>query len=199
MSAREGSAGGLAQRYQTRRVLKTGRRGETLLARDPDTSNLVVIKTATGDFSPEVRAGLAQEVALLQPLGGTAAAAVASGHEPGLVYVVSPFVAGMSLQHRLAAGPLGTGDSLAVARHILRALERAHAAGVLHCHLTPANVVVMVGSTLDEAVLVDFLLAPTSHLAAIFGVFDGGAARYLAPEQAGLIGREVDARADLYS
>lgn len=194
------SGSGLAQRFQTRRVLKTGRRGDTLLARDPDTANLVVIKTAVGDFSPEVRSGLTHEVGVLGGISGRGVGvAMASGHESGLVYVVSPFVAGMSLQHRLAAGPLAITDTLAAARHILAALDRAHTGGILHGHLTPANVIVMVGSTLDEAVLVDFLISPSSYLATTFAAFDGGTARYLAPEQAGLIDRKVDARADLYS
>ncbi len=55
-------------------------------------------------------------------------------------YLVMPYVSGGTLRGRLARGPLGVEESIALARSIASALGRAHALGVVHRDLKPENV-----------------------------------------------------------
>src|SRR5438067_4549883 len=82
---------------------------------------------------------------------------------------------------------------------VLRTVETAHERGVLHRDIKPANVVVDPGSPLRWAVLIDFGLARSGRLDESLRDQAVGTARYIAPEQAGLLDVPVDERADLYS
>jgi serine/threonine-protein kinase len=65
-------------------------------------------------------------------------------------------VEGPTLAERLAAGPLGIGDALPIARQIAEALEAAHEAGIVHRDLKPANIKVRPDDTVK---VLDFGLA----------------------------------------
>ncbi|HEY3115341.1 MAG TPA: AAA family ATPase, partial [Chloroflexota bacterium] len=140
------------------------------------------------------------------------------GDENGQPYIVSQYMAGGSLQsvieqaedHRLALD-----RALEIAAAISRALEHAHAHGVIHRDLKPGNVFLAAGlpakrdtsldpssestpRTLGTAKLGDFGLATAvdrSRLTQAGMVV--GTASYMSPEQA--TGGEVTARSDLYS
>ena len=88
-----------------------------------------------------------------------------------------------------AEGRLPPERAIAVLLQLLRGLGAAHAAGVVHADLKPANVV-LVG---DRVVLVDFGL---SRLEA-GSLSVGGTPAYMAPEQ--LRDERIDARSDLFA
>ncbi|HYU14637.1 MAG TPA: serine/threonine-protein kinase, partial [Candidatus Acidoferrum sp.] len=146
------------------------------------------------------------------------ARAAARVHHPGIVdvtdfgtlrdgrpYLVMELLDGLAL-HEIAAdaGALSALEPLRavrIMRQVGHALGAAHASGVVHRDLTPANVFVMPDGDDERVVLVDFGSASTPE--ADGEVTDGppgvviGTPHYISPEQ--LRGRPGDARSDIYS
>jgi predicted ATPase/signal transduction histidine kinase len=95
--------------------------------------------------------------------------------------------------------PVPTGDLIAVAVRLARAVAEMHRRGVIHRDIAPANIVI---SRDGSPCLVDFALATSvaeirpefTHQSSILGTL-----AYLAPEQTGRTARAVDQRADLYA
>ncbi len=117
------------------------------------------------------------------------------GHAAEGPYYVAELVEGESLAERLQAGPLAPEQARSVAEQLCRALASAHAQGVVHCDVKPANVLL----GLDGSVKVgDFgvarLAAATSQGPS---ATVAGTPRYMSPEQAR--GRPTTAATDVYS
>jgi serine/threonine-protein kinase len=121
----------------------------------------------------------------------------------GSLFLVMEFLAGESLSSAIASGPMPPARALAIMRQILRALEHAHAAGVVHRDLKPENIMLVErDGQVDVVKILDFGIAkvtlPQSSGEALTqaGVIFG-TPEYLSPEQA--LGEAVDARADIYA
>ncbi len=130
------------------------------------------------------------------------------GHMPdGALFLAMEFLAGESLGDVIHAGPVPRERALKIIRQILRGLDHAHAAGVVHRDLKPDNIMLVErdGQT-DVVKILDFGIAkvtapvsgggahgnPLTQAGVIFGTPE-----YLSPEQA--LGEVVDARADIYA
>ena len=121
----------------------------------------------------------------------------------GLLYYVTPFVAGESLRQRLTLhGALPVDDVVRVLREVVDALAFAHALGVVHRDLKPDNILMQHG----HAILADFGIARVVEQATRSDAAGPlteiglavGTPGYMAPEQ--LLGEpDVDGRADLYA
>lgn len=115
----------------------------------------------------------------------------------GLPYLVMPYIAGESLQKRLDdLGPLPLVNILRIGRQIAAGLAAAHAQGLVHRDVKPANILLERG--VDRVTLTDFGLARAVDDATVTrsGVI-AGTPQYMSPEQAR--GDNVDARSDLFS
>ncbi|MBT2448728.1 protein kinase [Streptomyces sp. ISL-43] len=115
----------------------------------------------------------------------------AEGHP----WIVMELVKGGSLHDRLAGGPMPVGDVLRLGLDVLSALRAAHAEGVLHRDVKPANVLLRPDGS---AVLTDFGIAALHGSTALTstGVLIGSP-EYIAPERAR--GEEGLPASDLWS
>lgn len=107
------------------------------------------------------------------------------------IFTVTEHVQGPTLQEVLAARqPLPPEQVLRVANEVLRGLEHIHEAGLLHCELTPSQIILSRGVLIREAGLACLLAGQHTGM-------DKRAYHYTSPEQ--LAGQPPDARSDLYS
>ncbi len=120
-----------------------------------------------------------------------------AGEEDGCLYIAMRYVEGRDLSQILdQEGPLGLGRTLFILDQVASALDTAHAHGLVHRDVKPANVL-LVGNT-DRVYLTDFGVAkPTTSAGMTRTGFFIGTPDYCAPEQ--IEGREIDARTDVYA
>lgn len=115
--------------------------------------------------------------------------------EEGYPWIVMELVAGSSLHERLAAGPMEPAEAAELGRGVLSALRAAHASGIQHRDVKPANVLLR---TDGRPVLTDFGIAAireSTSLTATGALI--GSPDYIAPER--IRGTEGDPSSDLWS
>lgn len=115
----------------------------------------------------------------------------------GLPYLAMPYVRGPSLERRIRQeGPLHLEEILRIAMQTAAGLAAAHAQGLVHRDVKPANILLADG--VERVKLTDFGLARAVDDASLTksGVISG-TPQYMSPEQAR--GEAVDARSDLFS
>ena len=188
-----------AGRYRGETFIKRGQGVETWLGRDPE-GRPVVLKTAPRvAISEAAKAWLELEVDILGATRNPAALQPEGvGTDGDTLYLARPYVEGKSLRKWLEDEPPSIEEVLALAVRILCALEEVHERGVVHGDLKPDNIVIRGGSPADP-VVVDFGLSRHALLPDALEDVSAEEALYLSPEQAGLIQRGVDGRADLYA
>jgi serine/threonine-protein kinase len=120
----------------------------------------------------------------------------AAGEEAGHLYLVMRYVAGTDLQGLLARErTVPPARVAAIALQVGAALDAAHAVGLVHRDVKPANVLLsgehayLADFGLSQHMGTDTKLTTTGHWI--------GTADFMAPEQ--FSGEEVDARADVYA
>ena len=123
-------------------------------------------------------------------------------HEDSL-YIVMRYVSGGDLRALLnTSGLLEPGQALALLMPIARALDAAHAEGLVHRDVKPANILIQRSATgaTEHVYLTDFGIAKSTS-SSVSGLTRAGGmigtAEYMAPEQ--MEGREVSARTDVYA
>jgi eukaryotic-like serine/threonine-protein kinase len=196
----------VGDRYVLVAPLGKGGGGEVHRARDQRLQREVAIKILPprGDAEESRRIREARAAAQLNHRG------IATIYDvfdlEGRICIVMELVDGDTLGQRLRRARLPLGDIVHIGVQIADAVEHAHACGILHCDLKPANVKFAVDGTVK---VLDFGLARrTEHSAAAVrgvtgltaGSLDGlalGTPGYMSPEQ--LLGMPIDARSDVYS
>jgi len=117
--------------------------------------------------------------------------------EDGRPYIVTEFVDGQDVDTMLKKKKMfRPSTAVAIARHVCRALEHAHAQGVIHRDIKPSNILI---SKKGEVKVIDFGLAVQLETPrpSTDSPYVEGTPHYLSPEQAQ--GRPVDGRSDIYS
>ncbi|HTC71806.1 MAG TPA: serine/threonine-protein kinase [Solirubrobacteraceae bacterium] len=110
-------------------------------------------------------------------------------------YYVAELVEGESLAERLLRGPLATAEAKSVAEQLCEALGGAHAQGVVHCDVKPANVLLAADGMVKVGDFGVARLAESTSQAPSATV--AGTPRYMSPEQAR--GRPPTPATDVYS
>jgi YVTN family beta-propeller protein len=122
-----------------------------------------------------------------------------AGEEAGMLYLAMRLVEGSDL-HRVAVDSgLGVGRAAWIIGGVAEALDAAHAAGLVHRDVKPANVLIEVGEGGEHVYLSDFgITRTTTGGDTLTGTSEFvGSVQYIAPEQAA--SEPVDARTDVYS
>jgi serine/threonine-protein kinase len=191
----------LEGRYRIERLLGEGGTSTVYLADDLKHERQVALKV----LKPELAAAVGAErfLAEIKTTANLQHPAILPLHDSGVAddvfYYVMPFVRGATLRDRIATeGPLSLADVVLITSDIANALAYAHAEGVIHRDVKPANILLSEG----HAVLADFGLSKAllpggpDGLTQTAGV--GGTVRYMSPEQMrGDPG--LDGRSDQYS
>lgn len=177
-----------------------GGMGVVLKGFQPELQRLVAVKVlaphlatsgpARQRFAREARAA----AAILHPNVMPILTVNSSGKLP---FLVMPYIACESLQQRIAReGPLELVDILRIGTQTAGGLAAAHAQGLVHRDVKPANILLEKG--VDRVLLTDFGLARAVDDASITrsGII-AGTPQFMSPEQAR--GEPVDVRSDLFS
>jgi eukaryotic-like serine/threonine-protein kinase len=168
------------------------------LGRDVELDRPVAVKLLARELAPDVdvRARFIREARIAARLSHPNVVAVFdTGEEDGLPYIVMEHVAGETLADRVRRGRLRPDEVVEIGRQACAGLEHAHAAGLVHRDVKPANLLLRVDGTLKIADFGIARAAEASRVTAAGTVL--GTAAYLAPEQAQ--GGDVSAAADVYS
>ncbi|MBM3972606.1 MAG: serine/threonine protein kinase [Planctomycetes bacterium] len=192
-------------KYRLLGVLGRGGLGTVFRAQHTGSLMHVALKLLHPRFGerPEYRRALVPEA--------RRAAAVAHEHcarlldvgeaEDGAAYLVMELAEGRTLDLLVRDGALAPGHAVAILEQVAAALAAIHAVGLVHCDLSPRNVMVAASGGALRVKVLDFGIARSVALAGqarSHGEFQGFVnPAFSAPEL--LAGREVDARADLYS
>lgn len=179
-------------RFEPLRVLGKGGQGVVYLARDPDLDREVAIKTLFKHGNdPQRLVEEARKVARLQHANIVPLYEI--GLHEGAPFLVYQFIPGRSLRERVADGALPIRDALEIARGVLDGIGHAHANGIIHRDLSPANVLIDASGTPK---ILDFGVATLMGDAATQSDI-AGTVNYLAPEY--LNGGTIGPAADVFS
>jgi serine/threonine-protein kinase len=190
----------LAPRYRVVEELGRGSMARVYLAEDAERGGRVAVKVLRAELAAILGATrFRREVEILGRLRHPNIVPLLASSDLGArLFYVMPFVAGGSLEARLAVrGPLPVDEALAIGRDMAAAIDYAHGEDVLHRDITPANVLLERG----RALIGDFGIARAIERAGGESFSSSGlvvgAPAYMSPEQA--TGDEVDRRSDIYS
>ncbi|MGE5344709.1 MAG: protein kinase domain-containing protein, partial [Acidithiobacillales bacterium] len=203
--------------YVVLRPVGKGGMGEVLAARDERLDRSVALKLLPGRFArdPEALERFRREARAASSLNHPNICTIHDvGEFRGRPFFVMELLEGVSLKDRIGAGPLPVDAVINAGIQIADALAAAHAKGIVHRDVKPANIFV---TAHGEAKVLDFGLAklvaepggtPAVTATSVESVpLSGetltspgttmGTIAYISPEQAH--GKPVDARTDLFS
>jgi tRNA A-37 threonylcarbamoyl transferase component Bud32 len=191
--------------YHVERLIGRGGMGVVYLATHAGLQRRVALKLLAPDYADEdaFRARFLRESRMAAAIDHPNIIPIyEAGEVEGTYFLAMRYVEGTDLETRLRDGPLPARLAVHLLGQVASALDAAHAAGLVHRDVKPANVLVASGQGsdgADHAYLTDFGL--TKQRDAASGLTRAGSflgtVDYVAPEQ--IEGRAVDGRADQYA
>ena len=191
---------GFVAEFELQQFVGSGGYGVVYQARDSKLDRMVALKiprfVASGTFSQDAFLREARVMAQLQHKN------IVRIHdarcEGDTVFLVSEFIEGVSLDNLLTKRQLGFEEASDICIQTCRALEHAHAAGVIHRDLKPSNVIIADDGHVS---LMDFGLASLSSESPSTSRSDSilGTPSYMSPEQAFGRAGHATAASDIYS
>ena len=189
----------LAERYEILQLLGQGGMGAVYKARDKELDRIVALKLIRSEFAknPEILRRFKQELILARQVTHKNVIRIYDlGQADGIKFITMDFVEGRDLRQLLVEkGKFPPEQAARIMLQICRALEAAHAEGVIHRDLKPHNIMLDSGG---RAYVMDFGIARSAYLP---GMTQTGALigtpEYMSPEQAR--GEKLTERSDLFS
>ncbi|HEY4760986.1 MAG TPA: protein kinase, partial [Thermoguttaceae bacterium] len=191
----------VGNRYQVLRSLDKRQGVERLLAVDKTRDELVIVKALPDQsVSGGTAMRLEYAVAALREVKGTYLAPLLDvKQEANWLYLIYPFIPGITLWARLDQGRIGLIDALTIGKCLFSALKEVHHLRMLHGDIRPRNVIVEEKEPLTRAVLINFDLAYSMLREISVDSQSLEEALYWSPEQAGSLDYDVGAPSELYS
>jgi tetratricopeptide (TPR) repeat protein/predicted Ser/Thr protein kinase len=188
----------LAGRYELLEVLGKGGMGAVYKARDIELDRLVALKVIRPELAedPKTLLRFKQELILARQVTHKNVIRIFDlGTQDGTKFITMEFVEGRDLSHLLTERRFRPREAAQIMRQVSRALEAAHAEGVIHRDLKPQNIMV---DNAGRVLVMDFGLARSVEMSGLTqtGTVLGTPA-YMSPEQAQ--GGVLDERSDLFS
>jgi tetratricopeptide (TPR) repeat protein len=205
MTVQEPVIGALLGHYRLLEQVGKGGMGVVFRARDERLERDVAVKVLPpGTFPDEnSRKRFRREARVLAKLSHpNVAMAFDFGQQDGIDYLVTEYVSGITLDAKLAEGPLPQKTVLELGIQLAKGLVVAHREQIIHRDLKPGNLRL---TSDGELKILDFGLArwrePASDVATTLSLEPrdtmAGTLPYMAPEQ--IRCEEVDARTDIWS
>ncbi len=194
--------------YELLQFLGEGSTGSVFRARNVKSGGEVALKLLAPSLlnSEKARARFLREVRAASALDHPNIARVwGAGDHRGALYLVMEHLEGRLLSRTIRRTGTGIAEATLVVREVARALDCAHASGIIHRDIKPSNVIVTrdgVVKVIDfgSAALVEdrdrYITGETSGRLTAAGAVVGTPA-YMSPEQAR--GEDLDPRTDLFS
>jgi hypothetical protein len=188
--------------YRIERLLDRGGMGVVYLATEMDLDRSVALKiiapehtrdeTAVARFKSEARLAASLEHPNIVPIHR-------GGEHDGVLFLAMRFVPGTNLRRIIDRGPMELTRIGRIIGQVAEALDVAHARGLIHRDVKPANILVSGEGDTEHVFLTDFGLTKRLGSAGDLTRTGGwvGTPDYVAPEQ--IQGHHVDRRADVYS
>ena len=182
--------------YRIEGIVGVGRMGVVYLAIDRITGRAVALKVLREDvgIDPVYRERFRREGTLLAQLNHPHVVPIyGMGEIDGDLFIATRLVSA-TLRNAIVAGPIAVDDAMTILSKVASALDAAHAAGIVHRDVKPANVLLDPGT---EVYLGDFGLARDPEGEAltapgqVLGTID-----YMAPEL--IDGEGVGPATDIY-
>ena len=173
-----------------------GGMGRVYRARHIALDRIVAVKLVDQSGSAALRSAVLAEARAAAKLDDPRIVAVYEvGEDQGNPYIVLQWVEGEGLDASVKRlGALPPAEALAIMREVVLALKAAHAAGLVHCDVKPANILV---DRRGAVKLADFGIARPAGSALGQDETVSGSFHFMAPEQG--LGAPPDPRADLYA
>ncbi len=184
----------LADRYRMTGRIDAGGAGEVWLARDERLGRDVAVKILGANADDQFRERFADEArraaSVVHP---NVVTVFDEGRDGDDSFMVMEYVRGKTLRDVVRErGPLPAHEAARIVAQVAAALDAAHEAGVIHCDVKPANVILTDQGT---AKLADFGIARAARGPREHELI--GTARYIAPER--VAGEAPTERSDIYS